>query len=592
MTILSQAVVLLAAAVLVVPLLRYFGMASVLGYLVAGLLIGPWGLRLIEGSREILHATEFSVVLLMFVIGLELQPSRLWVLRHSVFIVGGAQVLAGSLVLGAVAWLCGLPPVAAAVVGVALSLSSTAFVLQMLMEKKQLTTRHGREGFAVLLFQDLAVIPLLAVLPLLSAGGNGARPAAWISLLALLALVLGGRLLLRSVFRLVARTRSQELFTMAALLTVMGAALSMELAGLSMSLGAFVAGVLLADSEFRHEIEANIEPFKGVLLGLFFVAVGMAANVGLLLQRPVLIVGLAAGLMLLKMVMLYCIARLARLGDRAGRRFAVYLCQGGEFAFVLFGLAAGQRLLDQQTADLLALTVTLSMALTPFLVLAHECLLAPRLEHDQIKEFDVPEDHGHPVIVAGFGRFGQIVSRMLQVRGITFTVLEANAEQVDFVRRFGNKVFYGDASRLELLRAAGADRARLFVLAIDDIEDSLKTVHVVRRHFPHLKIYARARNRFHFYRLMDAGVTQATRETFAASVELGIDVLQGLGLSPTEARQTATVFVEHDQRLLMKQQSVHHDEAQLIETSREAMRELEGLFEAAPKVADAGTANA
>lgn len=587
MSVLSQAVVLLAAAVMVVPLLRYFGMASVLGYLVAGVLIGPWGLRLIEGPGEILHATEFSVVLLMFVIGLELQPSRLWVLRHSVFIVGGAQVVASSLLLGSVAWLAGLPPVAAAVVGMALSLSSTAFVLQMLMEKKQLTTRHGREGFAVLLFQDLAVIPLLAVLPLLAAGGNGARPAAWISVVSLLALIGGGRLLLRPVFRLVARTRSQELFTMAALLTVMGAALGMELAGLSMSLGAFVAGVLLADSEFRHEIEANIEPFKGVLLGLFFVAVGMAANMGLLWQRPALVLGLAAGLMLLKMVLLYAIARLARLDDRAGRRFAVYLCQGGEFAFVLFGLAAGQRLLDQPTADLLALTVTLSMALTPFLVLAHERLLAPRLEHAQNKEFDAPEDHGHPVIVAGFGRFGQIVSRMLQVRRIPFTVLEANAEQVDFVRRFGNKVFYGDASRLELLRAAGAERARLLVLAIDDIEDSLKTAHVVRRHFPHIKIYARARNRFHFYRLMDAGVTQATRETFAASVELGIDVLQGLGLSPADARQTATVFVEHDTRLLLKQQSVHHDEAQLIETSREAMRELEELFEAAASVPEA-----
>ena len=577
---LTQAILLLAAAVLVVPILKRFGLAAVLGYLVAGVLIGPWGLRLVGDSEQILQTTEFGVVLLMFVIGLELQPSRLWVLRRAVFGLGGAQVVFCSLALGGIAMLCGLSWQSAAVVGVSLSMSSTAFVLQMLAEKNQLTTHYGRDAFAVLLFQDLSVIPVLAVMPWLSPvhSGKSAVPL-WASLLALVAIVVAGRLLLRPAFGLIARARSRDLLTMATLLVVAGTAWLMERAGLSMSLGAFVAGVLLADSEFRHEVEANIEPFKGVLLGLFFVAVGLSANVGLLIAQPLMILALACGLMIVKALILWGIERVAGASGKVSRRFAVYLCQGGEFAFVLLSLADEGQILPRTTAQTLSLAVTLSMALTPFLVLAHEKWIVPWRESLAPREFDVLPDLGNQVIVAGFGRFGQVVARMLRSKRIPATLLEVNADQVDFVKRFGNMVYYGDASRIDLLRAAGADKAKVFVLAIDDVAASIKTAETVRENFPDLKIYARARNRFHYYRLMDLGVTMATRETFPASVELGVDVLEALGLSRFEAERTGRVFREHDEALLARQMAIYHDEDQLLQAARDAMQELESLFE-------------
>ncbi|MDF0604104.1 monovalent cation:proton antiporter-2 (CPA2) family protein [Neisseriaceae bacterium TC5R-5] len=577
---LTQVVFLLAAAVIVVPVLQRFGLASVLGFLVAGIVIGPWGLGLVNDTAAVLHATEFGVVLLMFVIGLELQPSRLWVLRHAVFGVGGAQLFLTALLLGGVAYLSGVSPQASLIIGLGLGLSSTAFVLQMLAEKRQLTARHGHSAFAVLLFQDLTVIPLLALIPLLSPIHIGAaRPPVWVSLAVLLLVVLGGRFLLRPAFRLIAKAHSNELFTMATLLVVTGTALLLEKAGLSMSLGAFLAGVLLADSEFRHEIEADINPFKGVLLGLFFVAVGMSANLGLLVDRPLLIIELALGLMLIKAVVLYGIGRVSGLNGQASRRFAVYLCQGGEFAFVLFAQASAGQLIPVALADLLSLTVTVSMALTPFMVIMHERWVVPYLEPQLTPEFDEIEQRDYPVIVAGFGRFGQIITRLLRLRKIPVTVLEINAEQVDFVRRFGNKVYYGDASRLDLLRAAGAERAKILVLAIDDVEASIRTAATVRRHFPQLMIYARARNRLHYYKLKDLGVNVAVRETFAASVALGVEVLNGVGFTRTEAENIATLFVEHDEKILEQQLAVHHDEEQLIQTSKDAMKELEELFE-------------
>ncbi|MGQ5524088.1 monovalent cation:proton antiporter-2 (CPA2) family protein [Chitinimonas sp. PSY-7] len=580
MTLLSQSVVLLASAVIAVPLLKRFGLASVLGYLAAGVAIGPWGLGLIGDPTAILHATEFGVVLLLFIIGLELQPSRLWVLRRAVFGLGGSQVLLTSLALGLIGWLLGLNATAATVAGLALSLSSTAFVLQMLAEKNQLTSRHGRDGFAVLLFQDLAVIPLLAILPLMSPAVQAvSRPSAWVSIGAVLAVVIGGRYLLRPAFALVARAKSHEIFVMATLLLVMAMAWGMEAAGLSMSLGAFLAGVLLADSEYRHELEANIEPFKGVLLGLFFVAVGMAANLGLLRAQPLVVLGLALGLMLLKALVLYLIARVAGLEGPAGRRLAIYLAQGGEFAFVLLAVAVSQQLLDTATAELLIMTVTVSMALTPLFVTVHERWIAPRLERKPPRDFDEINVEQHRVIVAGFGRFGQIVARVLRTRKIPVTVLEANPEQVDFVRRFGNRVYYGDASRVELLRAAGADKAEILVLAIDEVESSIKAAETARRHFPNLRIYARVRNRFHYYRLRDLDVEVVTRETFASSLELAGSVLAGLGGSQEVVDETLTAFRQHDEDLLERQYAVRHDETQMIQTTRDAVIELEALFE-------------
>ncbi|WP_269531170.1 monovalent cation:proton antiporter-2 (CPA2) family protein [Chitinimonas sp. BJYL2] len=585
---LTQAVVLLAAAVVAVPLLKRFGLASVLGYLAAGVAIGPWGLGLIEEPEVILHTTEFGVVLLLFIIGLELQPSRLWVLRRAVFGLGGAQVLLSAMVLGGIAWLLGLSPLAAGVAGLALSLSSTAFVLQMLAEKNELTSRHGRDGFAVLLFQDLAVIPLLAILPLLSPNaGQASRPSAWVSVGAIAAVVLGGRFILRALLSRVARTNSHELFVMATLLVVLAMATLMESAGLSLSLGAFLAGVLLADSEYRHELEANIEPFKGVLLGLFFVAVGMAANLGLLRSEPLTLIGLSLGLMAVKALILWGIGRVAGMQGRAARRFGVYLSQGGEFAFVLLTLAVGQQLLPGAVAELLAMVVTLSMALTPLLVGAHERWIAPRFETSTKPDYDAIEAEDHKVIIAGFGRFGQIVARVLRMRRIPATVLESSFEQVDFVRRFGNRIHFGDASRLDLLRAAGAAKAEVFVLAIDEIEASLKTAAMVRQHFPHLRVYARARNRFHYYRLRDLGVTVIHRETFAASLEMAGDVLAGLGHDANQVTAALAAFRQHDEALLARQYAVNHDEAQLVQTSREAARELEGLFESDDPAHDA-----
>jgi glutathione-regulated potassium-efflux system ancillary protein KefC/glutathione-regulated potassium-efflux system protein KefB len=582
MDLLSEAAIFLAAAVVTVPLFRRFRLGAVLGYLAAGVIIGPWGLRFVTEVENILHFAELGVVMLLFVIGLELQLSRLRVLRHSVFGLGAAQVLGTGALLGAVALASGLGLKAAIVVGLGLAMSSTAFVLQILAEKGQLTARHGRSSFAILLFQDLAVIPLLALIPMLGPdAGSLSAGTAWAALKALLvivAVIAGGRLLLRPVLKAIAQSGIQEIFTAAALLVVIGIALLMASVGLSMSLGAFLAGVLLADSEFRHELEADIEPFKGLLLGLFFISVGMAADLGLLARYPLAIAGAALGLMLAKAAVLLVVARVSGHGWKSSRGLAVALCQGGEFAFVLFALAADNGILGRTLTDALVIVVTLSMALTPLAFVLNDTWLERWMQRGTEEKFDHFEDHGNRVIVAGFGRVGQIVARLLRARNIPFTALERNPEQVDTVRRFGSRAHYGDASRVDMLRAAGAATAEILVLAIDDVEASLRTVENVRRHFPHLKIYARARNRFHAYRLMDLGVDYLMRETLLSSLELGRRVLVGLGTTGWEADDTAARFQRHDERLLERQHAVYHDETQLIQTSREAAQELEGLF--------------
>ncbi|MBM3115326.1 monovalent cation:proton antiporter-2 (CPA2) family protein [Jeongeupia naejangsanensis] len=591
MTLTAQIALFLAAAVALVPLFRLSGLGAVLGYMTAGVLIGPWGLGLVSQVDSILHFAELGVVLLLFIIGLELQPSRLWVLRRSVFGLGGAQVLLTGALLAGAALVFGLTVQSAIVAGFGLALSSTAFVLQMLAEKKELTTRYGRDGFAVLLFQDLAVIPFLAILPLLGVAAVKSSEPGWLGALRVTGVVggviIGGRLLLRPALRLIARSGNPEVFTAATLLVALGTAILMEHAGLSMSLGAFLAGVLLADSEYRHELEANIEPFKGLLLGLFFIAVGMSTNLGLLGTDFLLIVGLITGLVAVKFAVLYLIGRITKAGDNQARRLGIALAQGGEFAFVLFNLAVQQKVMNQPLADLLVIVVTLSMVATPLLVLVHERWLAPKLDRKPKREFDtIAPEHATPVIIAGFGRFGQIVGRVLRLKKIGFTALEVSADQVDFVRRFGNKVFYGDASRLDLLRAARADEAKVFVLAIDNIEASLKTAQMVREHFPDLKIYARARNRFHAYRLMDLGVTALQRETFLDSLELAGQVLTGLGLSDARRDRTLALFRANDESLLQRQHAVSHDEQQMIQATKDAMRELESLFESDSSAVD------
>jgi monovalent cation:proton antiporter-2 (CPA2) family protein len=582
---LAQTAVLLTAAVIAVSFFRLLNLSSILGYVAAGLVIGPWGLRLIHDIGNITKIAEFGVVLLLFIIGLELQPTRLWVMRRLVFGLGAAQVVLCTVLLGVAGYLLGLQPMTAAIVGFGLSLSSTPLVLQVLAERGQLKTQHGRSAFGILLFQDLAVLPVLAILPLIShttSPTQTADGALWPILLKLVAVmavvIIGGRLLLRPALRVVARVKVTEVFTAAALLTVIATALLANLAGLSMSLGAFLAGVLLADSEFRHELEADIEPFKGLLLGLFFIVVGMSANLGLLTSQPWRLLGITTGLLLIKLLAVTLLGRLAHHKGSSAWRLGFTLPAGGEFAFVLFTLATRQHILDTEMADLLILAVTLSMMLGPLLLMVHDAVESRWLA-DPVKPFDEIDERETPVIIAGFGRFGQIVARILRLRRIPFTALDSNQTHVDFVRKFGNQVYYGDASRLDLLRAAGAETAKIFVLAIDDVDASIRTAQLVRAQFPKLKIFARARNRQHTFALMDAGVTHIIRETLLSSLDLASSVLQELGESQASARSTVRKFRQHDEATLAAQYAVKEDETKMRATTQESAQQLEKLFE-------------
>ncbi|HKI64109.1 MAG TPA: cation:proton antiporter, partial [Burkholderiales bacterium] len=525
------------------------------------------------------------VVLLLFIIGLELEPRRLWVMRRYVFGLGGAQLAATGLALGAAALWLGLDWRAATVTGLGLALSSTALVLTALAERGQLAARHGREAFAVLLFQDMAVIPMIALLPLLAGGASGMQLApALKGLAAILVVVAASRRVVRPALQAVARWGGREVFTAAALLLVVGAALGMELIGLSPSLGAFLAGVLVADSEFRHELEADIEPFKGLLLGLFFIAVGMSANLGLLGREPLLVLALALGLMALKFAIAALLSRAMGAPWASALGTGDALSQGGEFAFVLFTAAAGFGVLDAATAELLVLAVTLSLVISPLVFALHDRQLTRWRARAAQPEFDVIDDPARPVIIAGYGRVGQIISRVLRMCGIEFTALELSYQQVDFVRRFGNKVYYGDASRIELLQASKAGEAKLFVLAIDDVEASLRTAAVVRRHFPELPILARARNRSHVFRLRDLGVRMIMRDTYPASLDMAEQALLRLGLSAAATASALSLFRRHDEEMLEGQYAMRDDEAKLIQTSREASQQLKELFESDPAV--------
>jgi monovalent cation:proton antiporter-2 (CPA2) family protein len=585
MTLLEQAAIFLVTAVIVVPVFRRLQLGAVLGYLAAGAIIGPWGLGLIADADATLSFAEMGVVLLLFLIGLELEPSRLWALRRPVFGLGGAQVVVTGIVLtGFAVWL-NLSWPAAIVVGLGLAMSSTAIVLAWLGERGQLSSPSGRLAFAILLFQDVAVIPLIALLPLISPDKTG-HPSGWIlaakGVAAIAFVMVVSRLLVRPVLKLVARFGGREVFTAAALLVVIGSALTMDTMGLSMSLGAFLAGVLLADSEFRHELEADVEPFKGLLLGLFFMAVGMSANLALFMLHPFTVLGVAFGLMVLKALVMYGLARASGTGNEEAQRIAVLIAQGGEFAFVLFVAAQSAGILVGETADFLVLAVTISMLLAPLSFIVHERLLQRWLERTTPPEFDRIDGPGNPVIIAGYGRYGQIVSRVLRMAGVPFTAIEASFQQVDFVRRFGNKVYYGDASRLELLESARAADAKLFVLAIDDVEASVKTAAVVRKYFPNLPILARARNRVHYYRLRDLDIDREAikREFFLSSLETARQALELNGMDAVQAARAVALFKEHDEKLMDAQYAVRQDETQLIQTTAQAAAQLQEVFEA------------
>lgn len=577
---LHEFLILIAAALIAAPLFRRFGLGAILGYLMAGLVIGPFGFNLINDAHRLLSLSELGVIMLLFVIGLELQPSRLWTLRRQIFGLGTVQVGLTSLVLAVALKLIGLPWLLAAIAGFGLSLSSTAFVLQTLAEKKQLATRHGRDSFAILLFQDLAIIPALSILPLLAQPNKALD---WLNILEGLALlcllVVAGRLILGPVLRLLVKSGLREIFTAGALFVVLGAAVTAEHIGLSMSLGAFLAGVLLADSSYRHELEATLEPFKGLLLGLFFIAIGMTANLQAMLNNPLTVLGLASGLMLIKALCLLIIGKLAGASWSQSLRLGLALAQGGEFAFVLFTQASRQQLLSAEQADLLVMVVTLSLLLSPLVFNVGSRLLDRQSGSRQPPQFDAFDEPGNPIVIAGFGRVGQIIARILAMHNLRFTAIENNPDQVDFVRKFGHKVFYGDPSKLALLHAAKVGQARAFVLAEDNIEISIRTAELMRRHFPQVPVYARARNRFHCYRLMDLGVTLITRDTLLSSLAMSRDVLEGLGIPKAEAQRSVELFQQYDEQLLQKQQAIYKDEQALIQNAQQARDELRQLFE-------------
>jgi glutathione-regulated potassium-efflux system protein KefB len=579
---LIQVAVFLAAAVIAAPLGRTLRMGAVLGYLAAGVIIGPYVLGPLYALNDVdavLKFGEFGVVMLLFVIGLELRPVRLWALRSAIFGLGTAQLVATSLVLAALGLAFGLEPAQALFIGLALSLSSTAFALQVLEEKGELTTRHGRLAFSVLLFQDLAAIPLIALVPLFAFAA--AEPtmdvkSAILAIGTILGVIVVGRFLLSRLYRFVAATGVREAMTASALLTVVGVALVMEAAGLSAALGAFIAGALLADSEYRHQIEADIAPFEGLLLAVFFIAVGMSIDLGVLVAEPGTLIAIVLGLVVIKAMILYLLGRWWGLDSVAARRLGLVISQGGEFAFVLFGAGVLEGVIDQHLANLLTLAVTLSMAATPPLLLIDDAVV--RALKPKPPDYELPPEGDHHVIVAGFGRFGQIVARVLRARQIPFTALDSSVAQVDFVKRFGAQIYYGDAGRLDILRAAGADKARAFVLAIDNVEASLRVAEMVRTHFPDLPIYARARDRTHVHKLMDLGVTIIERETFLAALELTKALLRGLGLKEAEVKRLTETFKRLDEKRLYQDYQYYTDLEKVQANARSQAKELEELF--------------
>jgi glutathione-regulated potassium-efflux system ancillary protein KefC len=579
---LFNALIYLAAAVVAVPIAKRLGLGAVLGYLLAGIAIGPWGMRLINEVEDILHFSEFGVVLLLFLIGLELDPKRLWSLRRPIFGWGGAQVVLVGAALTVVGLLLGVGWKTALIAALGLSLSSTAIALATLSERKLMATAAGSAAFAILLFQDIAAIPMIALVPLLGVTAVEGSAQGWLDALKIVgviaALIVGGRTLIRPLLRIIAKTEMREIFTAFALLLVIGIGLLMQWVGMSMALGTFLAGVLLAESEYRHALEADLEPFKGLLLGLFFIAVGMSVDFGVLLARPFLIIGLVAIFLGIKICLLYGLSKRFGIPRDEQALFAFLLSQGGEFAFVVFGAAATARVFTAEISSLLVVVVALSMVATPLLLLLYDKIIAPRLQAAKKRPDDAIEAQDDHVIIAGFGRFGQIVGRLLRANRISLTVLDHDPDQIDLLRKFGFKVFYGDATRIDLLQAAGAAKARALVVAIDGVEDSLALVEAAKRAFPDLPILARARNVTHYYDLMDRGVTVIERETFESALRLGREALRQLGFGAYRARQAAMKFRAHNIKTLHTVYPYYKDQQQMVSLARQARDELEAMF--------------
>ncbi|SFE59548.1 glutathione-regulated potassium-efflux system protein KefC [Paracidovorax wautersii] len=581
----------LAAAVVAVPIARALGLGAIIGYLAAGIAIGPWGLGAVSNVQDILHFAEFGVVLMLFLVGLELQPSRLWSMRRPIFGLGTAQVLACAALLWLAAWACGVPWITALVAALGLALSSTAIALQTLAERNLMRTNSGQKAFSILLFQDVAAIPILALLPLLGAaalGAGGGAAAAHHSpadmaleaakIVGVVAgIVLGGRLALRPLLRWIARSNTPEIFTAASLLLVVGIAYLMVLVGLSMALGAFLAGVLLAESEYRRELEADIEPFKGLLLGLFFMAVGMSIDFGVLMRSPGLMALVLVGFLAIKAVVIYTLARVTGTPYQERPVFTLLLAQGGEFAFVVFQAAATAGALPSETASLLIGAVALSMLLSPLLLVLMDRVLLRRYATLKIEvpaEAEISEPQQAPVIIAGFGRYGQIVARTMLTQDIATTVLDHSVEMLEVAHTFGYRVFYGDATRLELLRIAGAAQARILVVAVDDVEQSVKIAALARSHFPQLTVVARARNLAHWNALRDLGVEHVERELFESSLKTARTVLELMGMPAQEALHVADRFRTHNTDLANLMYPHHKNREKFIAVARQGRQQL------------------
>jgi glutathione-regulated potassium-efflux system ancillary protein KefC len=584
---LSGGLIYLAAAVLAVPLARLLGLSSIIGYLAAGILIGPFGLAFVRDPQDMLHFAEFGVVLMLFIVGLELEPRRLWALRKPILGWGSVQLFgSAALMMGAVMAL-GIDWQLALVAALGLALSSTAIGLNVLEERNLMPTTSGRSVLSVALLQDIAAIPILALVPMLAArpGSAGSALGGWTgaaqAIGVIAAIVLGGRLLLRPALRWIARSKTPEIFTAAALLLVVFTAALMQSVGLSMALGAFLAGVLLAESEYRRELETDLEPFKGLLLGLFFIAVGMSIDFDVVLAQPALVAGIVSGFLALKALVLWAMARAIPIPKVERPVFIALLAQGGEFGFVVFQSAAQAGVIDAPVSSLLIASVALSMLVTPLMLVAADRWWIPRLAGERafhLPEIDEPQ-HA-PIIIAGFGRYGQIVGRMINASGFNATVLDHDAEQVDGVRRFGWPAFYGDATRLDLLRTAGAGEARVIVVAIDDVDQSLEVVDLVREHFPQLAIVARARNVTHYYGLRQRGVRWIERETLDSALMSARSVLELMGYEPHQARTQALRFRRHSIDLLERMAPHFQDEAKLIAITKQGRAQLEELWAA------------
>ncbi len=596
----SSALIYLAAAVISVPLAKKFGLSAVLGYLVAGMVIGPFGLRAIgQEGESVMHFAEFGVVMMLFLIGLELQPSMLWRMRGKILGLGGVQVIVTTAVITGIAMACGLVWQMALAIGMALSLSSTAIVMQSLQEKGLSKTSGGRSAFSVLLFQDIAVIPILAVYPMLATispssagndhGGEGSAFQQWIAhqpswvltllvLAAVVLIILASRLLLRPVLRTVAATGVREVFVALALLIVIGIASIMMQLGVSAALGTFIAGVVLADSEYRHELESDIEPFKGLLLGVFFIAVGAAIDFALIKSMPLTVAAIVLGLIFIKAAIIFTIGGIAKLGSDQRVLFSLSLAQGSEFAFVLFGFALSEGILPAETTQLLIASVAISMALTPLIMMVEEKVLRPKLGTREVDDKQADEiDEQSPFILAGVGRFGNFVARMLRAQGYPLTVIDSDSEHVEFLRKLGIETFYGDASRLDLLESAGAAEAKTIMIAIDDEEKILHIIELCRKHFPQLKIMARALSRTHEYELIQLGVDFVIHQHSGSATAMAEAALKCLGQRANQAHRAACYFTKHDKIVTQQAAEIHRDQGQYISLIREKISELEGF---------------